>query len=111
MPQGPHRPSINLKKKRIFQYNRIVDTFTSALDHRIAGYKQVGLRFGFRLSASEIAENSERLLNIYKNDLDSDVKEELLQFQQFRANLLKYDPEEEDISREQAMYFYKKFTV
>ena len=89
--------------------NRIVDSFTSALDHRIAGYEQVGLRFGFlanfdKLSASEIAENFERLLNIYKNDLDYDVKEEFLQFKQFCANLLKYDPEEEDISREQAMY-------
>ena len=97
-------------RQNCFEYFNIIeyyiDTFTSALDHRIAyiGYKQVGLRFGFRLSASEIAENSERLLNIYKNDLDSDVKEELLQFQQFCANLLKYDPEEEDISREQAMY-------
>ena len=40
---------------RTFQYNRIVDTFTSTLDHRITGYEQAGLRFGFWANFDELS--------------------------------------------------------
>lgn len=96
------------KSFRIRHYIPIVDTFVNALDKRISAYEEADLRFGFlsnfnKLTLDEISENSKNLLSIYKNDLDSNLEMELIQFQEFCANLLKFDPKN-NISREQSMY-------
>ena len=55
------------------------------------------------LTSTELAVNSNRLLSIYKDDLDSNFTMELLQFQKFCTHLLNFDPKN-NITREQAMY-------
>ena len=97
------------EKFRILEFIPLIDTFVSALDKRIAAYELVELRFGFLsrfhlLNPSEISENAQRLLSIYKADLDANLEMELLLFQEFCTQLLEFESTTSEISREQAMY-------
>lgn len=93
---------------RINEYLPIIDTYTVALDERIAAYETADSRFGFlselnRLTQSEIAKNAQNIINIYKSDFESSLEIELLQFQEFCKIYLDFDSNGKK-SKEQAMY-------
>ncbi|XP_058788983.1 uncharacterized protein LOC131662970 [Phymastichus coffea] len=92
---------------RTAEFIPLIDTFVSALEMQISAYTEMELRFGFlsnfhQISRLQISICAKRLLDIYKDDLESNLEMELLQFQEFCSDLLEFDPEKS--SREQAMY-------
>lgn len=94
---------------KINQFLPVIDTFLAALDQRTAAYEEIELRFGFlsrfhTVNDEEISKRAKFLVSIYSEDLDDTLEGELIQFKEFCAELLDFDPEKSDVSREQAMY-------
>ena len=89
-PDAEFTPS---DKFRVLEFIPLVDNFVTTLNERIAAYEIVELRFGFlskfdKLTTSELVQSAKMLLNIYKNDFDSNLEMEFLLFQQFCFELL-----------------------
>lgn len=105
-------PQVSLTSSELFRTSEflpIIDTFVIALDERISAYEEIKLRFGFlsrfdTLSKKEITEHAQTLIDIYRDDLDDTLGEELSRFQEFCSDTLDFDSKKSKISREQAMY-------
>ena len=88
----------------------VIDNLDTELRKRLEAYKLVYERFGFlnnldKLSDEEMLAASKKLLQIYRNDLDDNLGNELIQFKHFSMQFNEeYERKKETISRERWMY-------
>jgi len=66
----------------------VIDQFVVALQHRLGAYELISSRFGFLrkfdvLSPQELLAVAENLVEVYKDDLDTCLGNELVQFVDF----------------------------
>jgi hypothetical protein len=105
--QAPAAELSPSEKFRVHDFLPIIDHFCEALQKRISAYELISSRFGFlrsleALSPKDIRPAAQRLVDIYKEDLDASLAEELVQFSEFARTFL--EEEGTDFSREHFMY-------
>ena len=97
----------NFLSLRNFEYNRqssaVIDQFSTSLEHRLRAYQLISSRFGCLrqldvLSSQEILTAASTLVEVYNDDLDVCLGNELVQFAEF-VNAYK-DEQGEDVSKE-----------
>ena len=76
------------QKFRVDNYLPIIDKLQNSLEDRIAAYDNVNSYFGFLrklydLSNSEIQDCSKKLVDLYDEDLENNLGNELIQFREF----------------------------
>lgn len=92
---------------RIENFLTVIDQFAISLQQRLLAYELVSGRFSFlqkldELPPHEILTAASNLVDIYKDDLDACLGNELVQFAEFFASFK--DEQAVDVSRENFMY-------
>lgn len=109
-PRHTSSPQMELTqsdKFRIENFLPVIDQFVTALEHRLSAYELISSRFGCLrkldvLSSQEILTAASNLVEVYKDDLDVCLGNELVQFADFVDAFT--DEQAEDVSRENFMY-------
>lgn len=96
-------------KFRIQSYLPVIDQFESSLQQRLEAYKLVDTRFGFlnkldTFTNEEIIKAAQNLEEIYKNDIEDQLGNELIQFKAFYREFQKDYENEKVISQERWLY-------
>ena len=84
-------PAAQLSPSKTFQvecFNPVIDSYVSALKHRLSAYDNVSSLFGFLSNFAQIEHQGlkqagDTLANAYPNDLESCLGDEMVQFQEF----------------------------
>ncbi|KAL7290655.1 hypothetical protein TKK_0015416 [Trichogramma kaykai] len=88
------------EKFRIECYLPIIDKLVQSLDERLSAYREIESYFGFlrnlhTISAQELEERAQKLLELYPDDIDNNITSELLQFREFSKQFINIKDEQE----------------
>lgn len=78
----------NSQKFETENFLPVIDQFICSLDQRLSAYELICSRFGFlrnldKLNNEEIEIEATKLVNIYKDDIDNNFANELIQYKEF----------------------------